>query len=179
MQTQRSKNHNFVFAVDTSLHAFESGFLHHTLSSIKSCLESVLYPETTNIGLVTYDSTIHFFSLPLDESAEPTILNVGDINNPFVPLPFTKLMLNVANDKSRLESLIDKIYNSYTQDYYSQSRTAHNSAVGAVLKACVDLLSADGKLPTNALTNVGGRIMVFSSFISNCGVGAVVNQSNP
>ena len=179
MQTQRNKNHNFVFAVDTSLHAFESGFLHHTLSSIKSCLESVLYPETTNIGLVTYDSTIHFFSLPLDESAEPTILNVGDINNPFVPLPFTKLMLNVASDKSRLESLIDKVYNSYTQDYYSQSRTAHNSAVGAVLKACVDLLSADGKLSTNALTNVGGRIMVFSSFIANCGVGAVINVCNP
>ena len=54
-------------------------------------------------------------------------------------------MLNVANDKSRLDSLIDKIYNSYTQEHYSQSRTAHTTAVGAVLKACVDLLSNDGK----------------------------------
>lgn len=111
MASQRKLSHNFVFAIDTSLHSFESGFLHHTLSSIKSCLDSVLYPELTFVGLVTYDSTIHFFALPQDENAEPTVMIVGDIERPFVPLPFSRLMLNVAQDKDKLCNLIDKVYN--------------------------------------------------------------------
>lgn len=147
MASQRKHGHNFVFAVDTSLHSFESGLLHHTLSSIKSCLDSVIYPELTFVCLVTYDSSVQFYSLPLDESAQPTVLIVSDITNPFVPLPFSKLMLNVGSEKDRLNSLIDRVYNQYTPDHYTQSRQAHCSAVGAVTKACVDLLADDGKCP--------------------------------
>lgn len=111
MASQSKKlSYNFVFAIDTSLHAFESGFLHHTLSSIKSCLESFLYPDLTWISIVTFDSSIHFFTLPKDENSEPTILNVGDINDPFSPLPFSRLMLNVQQDKERISGLIDRIY---------------------------------------------------------------------
>jgi len=141
----RQLSYNFVFAIDTSLHAFESDFLHHTLSSIKSCLDSVINPEATEIAIVTYDSTIHFFTMPTDENADPTILNIGDINDPFVPLPFSKLMFNVAKDKDRMCGLIDKLYSYYTHEYYDRSRQAHNSAVGAALKACVNLLDDDGK----------------------------------
>jgi protein transport protein SEC24 len=137
----------------------------------------VLYPELTYISLVTYDSVISFFSLPQDENAEPTILQVSDIQHPFVPLPFNRLMLNISTDKERLSGLIDKVYNFYTQEHYTQSRQAHTSAVGAVTKACVDLLGSDGKFFNAKLK--GGRIMVFSSFISSIGVGAVHNQCKP
>lgn len=102
-----------MFTIDASITAYESGFLHHTLSSIKSCIESVSYPDTTWITLVTYDSTINFFTIPVGENAEMSINIVGDINNPFVPLPFSKLMLNVTDDHERLSALIDKIYNYY------------------------------------------------------------------
>ena len=112
----------FVFLIDTSLHAFECGFLHHTLSSIKSCMENIVQPDISNICIVTFDSTIHFFSIPADENAEPTILNVGDVNNAFVPLPFEKLCLNVGIDKERINNLLDKIYNFYSQEWYAQGR---------------------------------------------------------
>lgn len=96
MSQREPSKPTFVFLIDTSLHAYESGFLHHTLSSIKSCIDSVLKPEVTSICIVTYDSTINFFQIPQDENAEPTILNVGDLKNAFVPLPFEKLAMNVA-----------------------------------------------------------------------------------
>jgi hypothetical protein len=54
-------------------------------------------------------------------------------------------MLNVANDKDRLNGLIDRLYNYYNPDYYAQSRLTHNSAVGSALKAFIDLLDNDGK----------------------------------
>jgi hypothetical protein len=94
---------------------------------------------------MTFDSAIHFFTLPQDENAEPTVLIVGDLANPFVPMPFSKLMLNAANDKERLNGLIERLYNYYNPDYYAQSRLTHNSAVGSALKACMDLLDNDGK----------------------------------
>ena len=76
-------------------------------------MESIVQPEITNVCVITYDSTINFYSIPLDENAEPTILNVSDVNNAFVPLPFEKLVFNIANDKQRLDNLLDKIYNFY------------------------------------------------------------------
>lgn len=35
----------FVFMLDCSIHAYQTGFLHQSLESIKSCLESVPQPE--------------------------------------------------------------------------------------------------------------------------------------
>jgi protein transport protein SEC24 len=136
---------SFVFLIDTSLNAYESGFLHHTISSIKSCLESVVQPEVTSVVIVTYDSAIHFFSLSQDENADPTILNVGDIQNPFVPLPFQKLALNVATDIDRLNNLLDKIYNMYTPEYYSQGRQVVSTCTGAAIKASSQMLEELGK----------------------------------
>lgn len=112
--------------------------------------------------------------MPQDENAEPTILNIGDLANPFVPLPFSRLMLNVSTEKDRLNGLIDRLYNYYSPDYYAHTRETHNTAVGSAVKACMDLLDKEGKL-TQMLTFSGGRIMLFSSFISTIGAGAVHN----
>jgi len=97
---------------------------------------------------VTYDSAVHFFSLPLDENADPTILNIGDIQNPFVPLPFEKLALNVATDIDRLNNLLDKVYNIYTPEYYSQGRQVVSACTGAAIKASSLMLEEHGKPST-------------------------------
>jgi len=44
-----------------------------------------------------------------DPNGEPTILWVGDVVDPFIPLPKEKLMLNVANDREKIDIFLDKI----------------------------------------------------------------------
>ena len=60
--------------LDCSIHAFETGFLHQSIQSIKSCLESLPYPETTKVCFATYDVTIQFYQMPQDVNGEPLIL---------------------------------------------------------------------------------------------------------
>ncbi len=64
----------FVFMLDCSIHAYQTGFLHQSLESIKSCLESVPQPEQTRVCLATYDVTLQFFVMPSDPNGEPQIL---------------------------------------------------------------------------------------------------------
>jgi protein transport protein SEC24 len=45
----------FVFFLDVSLQAFQTGFFHQCLSSIKASLESMPQPEKTRVCVATYD----------------------------------------------------------------------------------------------------------------------------
>ena len=69
----------YVFMLDCSIHSFETGFLHQSIQSIKSCLESLPSSEYTKVCIATYDVTIQFYQMPQDPNGEPLILQVGDI----------------------------------------------------------------------------------------------------
>ena len=60
--------------------------------------------------------------MPSDPNGEPQILQVGDTNDPFVPLPANKLLMNVVDDGERLYALIDKIYNMHGEEHYASGR---------------------------------------------------------
>ena len=107
----------FIFFLDVSLQAFQNGFFHQSLTSIKSSLESMPQPEKTKVCVATYDQSIMFYTLA-DENAEPQVYQLGDLTDPFIPLPASKLLMNVAEDGDRLYALLDKIYNMYTQELY-------------------------------------------------------------
>ena len=47
---------------------------------------------------------------------------MGDIQDPFVPLPAHKLLMNVTEDADRLFALIDKVYNMHSEEHYSTGR---------------------------------------------------------
>ena len=57
--------------------------------------------------------------MPQDPNAELLILQVGDILEPYIPLPANNLLMNVANDSERLVALFDKIYNFYSAEFYA------------------------------------------------------------
>jgi hypothetical protein len=57
--------------------------------------------------------------MPQDPNAELLILQVGDILEPYIPLPANNLLMNVANDSERLFALLDKIYNFYSAEFYA------------------------------------------------------------
>ena len=85
-----------------------------------------------------------FYTLA-DENAEPQVYQVGDLTDPFIPLPASKLLMNLAEDGDRIYALVDKLYNMYTQEHYQWGRQATQVCSGAVIKAGMDALSEFGK----------------------------------
>lgn len=84
-----------------------------------------------------------------------------------MPLPASKMQMNLEKDRERIDLLLDKLFNTYKiQDpasFKAGSQDASKNCAGAALKSAVDLLSQAK----------GGRIMLFSGTISQLGVGKV------
>jgi hypothetical protein len=57
-----------------------------------------------------------------DENAEPQIYQLGDLQDPFVPLPASLLLLNLAENGDKIYALLDKIYNMFTPEFYQSGR---------------------------------------------------------
>jgi len=57
----------YIFALDVSKPAVESGYLSYACSTIKSVLEQELLPgqsgERVKIAFLTYDNYVHFYNL--------------------------------------------------------------------------------------------------------------------
>lgn len=62
---------------------------------------------------MTYDQVMQFYKVGLDANADPTIITVTDVDDPFAPLPRDVLMLNVKDDRDVIDALLDKILALY------------------------------------------------------------------
>ena len=63
------------------------------LTSIKSCLDSLPEDETIEVSIVTYDTQLTFYQVAT--SGEITLMHVGEVEDPFIPLPLSRLMMDV------------------------------------------------------------------------------------
>jgi hypothetical protein len=73
------------------------------------CLDYIQCPETAQLCFITYDINIHFYNMPQDPNAEPNILWVGDIMDPFIPYPKEKLILRLIEDREKIDIFLDKL----------------------------------------------------------------------
>ena len=106
--------------------------------------------------------------MPKDDSqGELQILQVSDLEDPYIPLPSQKLLLNVAEDFDLINALLDKIYLFYSEEYYAYGKHSANVATGAALKAGMALLD-----------EIGGRIMLFQGSMGGVGCGKVACRLN-
>lgn len=82
------------------------------LSSLKSCLDVLPQDRNIEICILTYDSSLTFYTV--SKSGEIALLYVGEVEDPFVPLPLNRLMMDINKDRENIDIVIDKIYNMYT-----------------------------------------------------------------
>ena len=109
------------------------------MSTIKQCLDYFPNPEATELCVATFDQSLQFYNLALDPNAEPTILWVGDVEDPFVPYPREGLMLNVVSDRERIDVFLDKLINMYQIDQRKNSPIA--TCMGSAMTVCQKLLA--------------------------------------
>ncbi|XP_072486016.1 protein transport protein Sec24A [Notamacropus eugenii] len=150
----------YLFVFDVSHNAVETGYLNSVCQSLLDNLDSLPGNTRTKIGFITFDSTIHFYSLQ-EGLSQPQMLIVSDIEDVFIPMP-ENLLVNLNENKELIQDLLKTLPQMFTKSLETQS------ALGPALQSAFKLMS-----PT------GGRISVFQTQLPSVGVGALKSREEP
>ena len=80
--------------------------------------------------ILTYDTAITFYSV--SAASEIVMLQVGDVETPFIPLPMSKLMMDVYHERDKIDVVLDKIYNM-ASNATTRGRFANQVCTGAAI----------------------------------------------
>ena len=110
-------------------------------------------------------------------STDSSMLVVSDVDDVFLPKP-TDLLVNLAEAKASLESLLGRI-NDMFQDNHTVG-SALGPALQAGFKLMVCILATWVSLSLMALqAPIGGKIIVLSASLPSIGAGALKNREDP
>ena len=147
----------YVFCLDVSRAAVETGYLKVFCDILQDELEKLPGDSRTQVGFITYDRVCHFYSLP-DGATQPTQLTVCDIDDMFLPSP-SDLLVNLNECRGLVHQLLEELPSMFKDTNETQS------AVGAALQAAYKMAS-----PT------GGRVTVLQHTLPTVGPGAVTQR---
>lgn len=144
----------YFFVIDVSHAAIVSGMVRAVCNSIMQAIEQKLSQnERTRVGFVTFDSTVHFYSLRSDLKS-PQMLVVPEIEAPFTPNT-EDLLVNLKESlplvKKLLTELLPELFNK------TQETT---SALGPALHCAYKVMSSQG-----------GKMIVCQSILPSLGTG--------
>eukprot|EP01022_Parablepharisma_sp_SALTPOND_P013711 TRINITY_DN1841_c0_g1_i2.p1 TRINITY_DN1841_c0_g1~~TRINITY_DN1841_c0_g1_i2.p1 ORF type:complete len:659 (+),score=31.50 TRINITY_DN1841_c0_g1_i2:2092-4068(+) len=163
LQGKPVDGHNIILLLDCSHAASSAGLPLQVLASIKGALDYIPDKEHFNLGVVTYGTGVSFYIIA---GAEPSVVQMNDIMEPFAPIPKALAMLNLATKREEIDVVLDKVSNLLTRE---SPKSGHNASCGgAALKAAVDLLKG-----------TPGRVLWFALAPPNIGVGVTKNRSKP
>ncbi|KAK8447678.1 hypothetical protein SEVIR_8G126200v4 [Setaria viridis] len=144
----------YFFLIDVSMNAIQTGATAAACSAIAQAISDLPEGPRTMVGIATFDSAIHFYSLKRAQQ-QPLMLIVPDVQDVYTPLQ-TDLILPVSECRENLEQLLESIPNMF------ENNRVADSAFGAAMKA--------GFL---AIKSTGGKLLVFQSVLPSLGVGSL------
>ncbi|KAF8928335.1 hypothetical protein EDD21DRAFT_383268 [Dissophora ornata] len=153
----------YVFAIDVSWNAIQSGTLAQCVAGIKSAVwdENGVskMPPGAQIGILTYDKTVHFYNVsPTLEQAQMMV--VPDVNDVFVPLS-DGFLVNPETSKTIVESLLDSLPQLFAENKITEP------VIGAVVQAVC-----------TALESRGGKLILFQTSLPTYGPGALKHRDD-
>jgi len=150
----------YFFAFDVSQSAVRSGFLKSAIDTVRDCLDSMASKsERTRIGFITYDRSIHFYGLR-SSSMAPSMMVVGELSDPFAPVP-DDLLVNLKECRTVVDATLDVIANSFLETEIQES------AMGPALQAAYSTIS-----------QIGGKLLVFQSTLPSIGAGRLLSRDD-
>jgi len=97
----------YLFVIDVSYAAVQSGMLYVTCKTIKSVLDKLPGAPRTHIGFITFDSAVHFYNLKSSLS-QPQMLVMPDLQEPFLPA-HDDLLANLNESRALVDQLLDEL----------------------------------------------------------------------
>ncbi|KAG0210758.1 COPII coat Sec23p-Sfb3p heterodimer component, partial [Mortierella sp. GBA30] len=153
----------YVFAIDVSWNAVQSGMLAQCVAGIKDAIwdangVSKLVPGA-QIGILTYDKNVHFYNLSSNlEQAQMMV--VPDVNDVFVPLS-EGFLVNPETSKNIVESLLEML-----PQLFAENKTTE-PVIGAVVQAV-----------RMALESRGGKLILFQTALPTFGPGTLKHRDD-
>ncbi|KAL6854252.1 hypothetical protein ACP4OV_019155 [Aristida adscensionis] len=144
----------YFFLIDVSMNAVHTGATAAACSAIAQAITDLPEGPRTMVGIATFDSAIHFYSLKRAQQ-QPLMLIVPDVQDVYTPLQ-TDLILPISECRENLEQLLESIPNMF------ENNRVADSAFAAAMKACF-----------LAMKSTGGKLLVFQSVLPSVGIGSL------
>ncbi|KAG8090741.1 hypothetical protein GUJ93_ZPchr0011g27538 [Zizania palustris] len=119
----------YFFLIDVSMNAIQTGATAAACSAISRAISQLPEGPRTMVGIATFDSAIHFYSLKRAQQ-QPLMLIIPDIQDVYTPLQ-KDLILPVSECRENLEQLLENIPSMF------ENNTVVDSAFGAAMKVSV------------------------------------------
>lgn len=148
----------YLFAIDVSLESVKKELPQIAAEAIRKTIYGGDFPQNAQIGIITYDRSIHFYNLS-HELEQAQMLVMSDLKDPFVPL---EEGLFVDPEKSR--AVIEQFFSSIGS-LFEWNRTPE-CAYGAVVDVAL-----------KALESSGGKLSVVLSSLPTWGPGALRSKA--
>lgn len=150
----------YLFVLDVSHGAVQTGYLSSFCKVLLEELDNIPGDSRTQVGFVTFDSSVHFYNLG-EGLSQPQMLLVSDIDDVFVPSP-DSLLVNIHESKALVQDLLTNLPSIHAQN------GEPTSALGAAVQAAYKLVSP-----------IGGRVSVFQTCLPNAGPGSLKPREDP
>jgi protein transport protein SEC24 len=150
----------YVFLIDVSSRAVQSGFVNSICSTIAQSLDFLPGKTRTNVCFVTFDSSVHVYSLKATNRS-PHMFVLPDLKDPSVPLP-SDLLVNLAESRPLVDRLLQTLPSIHA------SSVDPEIAFGPALEVAVLIA-----------TRIGGKIISFLSGLPTLGIGSLKNRDDP
>eukprot|EP00606_Chrysophyceae_sp_TOSAG23-5_P000988 GSChrysophyteH2.ASY1.ANO1.1642.1 assembled CDS len=151
----------YLICIDVSAVSVANGMLSTACDAIKEGLSELAKYPRTQVGFITFDSSIHFYNLKSNLSA-PQMMVVSDISEIIVPHITDDLLVSLEESRAVIETLLDSIPTMFTNSQTTATCT------GPALQAAKRVIS-----------HLGGKIMLFQSSLPSYGEGALKQRENP
>lgn len=122
----------YVFVIDTSFQAVQSGMIPVVAEAISNSLENIPNEDgRTKVAVITVDSAVGFYKL---SGGEPEMLVVGDLSDIYLPRAPSELLVDLADAKGLVKDLLER-----TKTMHNATHAATN-CLGTALQAARKLL---------------------------------------
>lgn len=152
----------YLFVLEVTPAATSSSALAAMISGIKRSIDAMPNEGRTRVGVVTFDSAVHFYNLRPGEDAYPSVSVVSDISDMFLPTP-DSILAQLSECRPAFEKSLDMIAESYGKAQNMQNmQSSSASCLGAAIQGA-----------KKALEYTGGKMVVFAASRPTTGPGTL------
>ncbi|KAI9280486.1 Sec23/Sec24 trunk domain-containing protein [Sporodiniella umbellata] len=146
---------HYLFVMDVS----SGAELKPLCKAIWDLIYSDAFPSNTKIGILTFDSCLHFYDLQPTQ-ASPTMTVMPDIEDVFVPMS-GNLFVNPKESRPLISQLLNKIPAMFQTNRTSSAFGSAVKAIQLVMKEC------------------GGKVLLTQTSLPSIGPGVLKNRDDP
>ena len=144
----------YLYLLDVSTNAISTGYLNSFCETLLENIDKIPGDSRTQIGFITYSSSIHFYSIS-ESYSQPKMMVYPDLEEINLPMP-ESLMCNLSENKEAVKAFLQQLPDLFANTFDT------DSALGSALQAAYQLMK-----PT------GGRVTVMQTCLPNVGAGAL------